>query len=237
MTLKFNFLGLTINEYLDWSCLCNKIAFKISRTLGIINRLKHELPTIILKLMYDALIMSLFQYSITSWGYSCYRLFKLQKRVIRIVTLSKYNAHTDPLFKLNQLLKIEYTFEIQCLKFYYKYRKAILLKYLIDMFTENRDVHNHNTRQTSHLHHGVTRTVSARNRVRYSLPVLIDKTPNDVLQRVTHRQYITTRVLKQAEMPPAIYGKGHLPPHTTSRPSPSESTLTLASLVTPREDQ
>ena len=43
------------------------------------------------------------------------------------------------------------------------------------MFTENHDVHNHNTRQTSQLHHGVTRTVSARNRVRYSLPVLIDK--------------------------------------------------------------
>ena len=184
---EFNFLGLTINEYLDWSSHCNKIAFKISRTLGIMNRLKHELPSIILKLMYDALIMSHFQYCITSWGYSCYRLFKLQKRAIRIVTLSKYNAHTDPLFKLNKLLKIEDIFEIQCLKLYYKYRKAILPKYLIDMLTENRDVHNHNTRQTSHLHHGVTRTVSARNCVRYSLPVLIDNTPNDVLQRVlTH---------------------------------------------------
>ena len=193
MTLKLSesrnsiFLGLTINEYLDWSSHCNKIAFKISRTLGIMNRLKHELPSIILKLMYDALIMSHFQYCITSWGYSCYRLFKLQKRAIRIVTLSKYNAHTDPLFKLNKLLKIEDIFEIQCLKFYYKYRKAILPKYLIDMFSENRDVHNHNTRQTSHLHHGVTRTASARNCVRYSLPVLIDNAPNDVLQRVlTH---------------------------------------------------
>ena len=49
----------------------------------------------------------------------------------------------------------------------------------------NRDAHNHNTRQTSHLHHGLTRTV--RNCVRYSLPVFIDKTPNDVRQRVlTH---------------------------------------------------
>ena len=164
---EFNFLGLTINEYLDWSSHCNNIAFKISRTLGIMNRLKHELPSIILKLMYDALIMSHFQYCVTSWGYSCYRLFKLQKRAIRIVTLSKYNADTDPLFKLNKLLKIDDIFKIQCLKLYYKYRKAILPKYLFDMFTENCDVHNHNTRQTSHLHHGVTRTVSARNCVRY----------------------------------------------------------------------
>ena len=156
------------------------------------NRLKHELPSIIVKLMYDALMMSQIQYCITSGGgggggYSCCRLFKLQKRAIRIVTLSKYNAHPNRLFKLNKLLKIEDIFEIECLKFYYKYRKAILPKYLIDMFTENRDVHYHNTRQTSHLHHGVTRTISARNCVRYSLPVLIDKTPNDVLQRgLTH---------------------------------------------------
>ena len=137
--------------------------------------------------MHDALIMSHFQHCITSWGYSCYRVFKRQKRDVRIVTLRKYNYHTDPLSKLNKLLKIDDIFEIQCLKFYYKYWKAILPKYLIDIFTENHDVHTHNTRQTSHLHHGVTRTVSARNCVRYSLPVLIDKTPNDVLQRLlTH---------------------------------------------------
>ena len=184
---EFNFLGLTINENLDWSSHCNKIACKTSRTLGIMNILKHELPSAILKLMYDALIMSHFQYCITSWGYSCYRLFKLQKRAIRIVTLSKYNAHTDPLFKSNKLLKIEDIFEIQCLKLYYRYWKVILPKYLLDMFIENRDVHTHNTRsrQTSYLHHGVTRTVSARNCIRYSLPVLIDRTSNNVLQRVT----------------------------------------------------
>ena len=104
---EFIFLGLTINENLDWSSHCNKIAYKISRTLEIMNILKHELPSAILKLMYDALIMSHFQYCITSWGYSCYRLFKLQKRAIRILTLSKDKVHTDPLFKSNKLLTIE----------------------------------------------------------------------------------------------------------------------------------
>ena len=54
-------------------------------------------------------------------GYSCYRLFKFQKRVVTMVTLSKHNVHTDTLFTLNKLLKIEDIFEIQCLKFYYKY--------------------------------------------------------------------------------------------------------------------
>ena len=176
---EFNFLGLTINENLDWSSHCNKNAYKTSRTLGIMNRLKHELPSIILKLMYDALIMSHFQYCIISWEYSCYRLFKLQIRAIRIVILSKYNAHTDPLFKSNKLLKI------QCLKLHYRYQNVILPNDFLDMFIENRDVHSHNTRQTSYLHHGVTWTVNARNCVRYSLPVLTDMTSNNDIQRVT----------------------------------------------------
>ena len=43
------------------------------------------------------------------------------------------------------------------------------------------------TKQTSDLHHGVISTVSVRNYVRYSLFILIDMPPNDVLQRVlTH---------------------------------------------------
>ena len=128
--------------------------------------------------------MSHFQYYITSWRYSSYRLFKRQKRTMIILTPSKYNDHTYPLFKLNKLLEIEDIFEMQCMKFYYKYRKVIMPQYLIDMFTENHDVHNHNTRHISHLHHGVTRTVNTRNCVRYSLPVLNDKTQNDVLQRI-----------------------------------------------------
>ena len=49
----FNFLGLTINEFMNWSSHSAKIANKISRTLGIMNRLKRYLPFSALKLVYD----------------------------------------------------------------------------------------------------------------------------------------------------------------------------------------
>ena len=48
------------------------------------------------------------------WG----RLTKLQKRALRIITNSKYNAHTEPLFKDLYLLKIKDIFDVQCMKFY-----------------------------------------------------------------------------------------------------------------------
>ena len=40
----FNFLGLTISEFMNWSTHYAKIANKISLTLGIMNRLKRYLP-------------------------------------------------------------------------------------------------------------------------------------------------------------------------------------------------
>ena len=49
----FNFLGLTINEFNNRSTHSAKIANKISRTLGIMNRLKRYLPFSALKLVYD----------------------------------------------------------------------------------------------------------------------------------------------------------------------------------------
>ena len=36
----FNFLGIEFNEHLTWSNHISKIAFKISRTIGVINKLK-----------------------------------------------------------------------------------------------------------------------------------------------------------------------------------------------------
>ena len=47
----FNFLGLTINEFMNWSTHSAKIANKISRTLGIMNRLKRYLRFSAMKLM------------------------------------------------------------------------------------------------------------------------------------------------------------------------------------------
>ena len=41
-----------------------------------------------------------FNYGILVWGYDCHRVEKIQKRIFRIITVSKYNAHTEPLLRL-----------------------------------------------------------------------------------------------------------------------------------------
>ena len=53
-----------------------------------------------------------------TWGYKCDRINKLQKKAIRIVSLSKYSAHTEPIFKRLNLLTVADILKIQELKFY-----------------------------------------------------------------------------------------------------------------------
>ena len=126
----FNFLRLMMNEFMNWSSHSAKIANKISRILGIMNRLKRYLPFSAMKLMYDSFILYHLQFGITCWGFEWYRIFKLQKRTLRIMTNSKYNAHNEPLLKELEMLKVSDIFNVQCMTFWYKFVNKSLPEYL-----------------------------------------------------------------------------------------------------------
>ena len=126
---NFNFLGLTINENMSWKPHVDKIANKISKYVGLLNRLKRYLPQNILKMIYTSIIQSNLNYCILAWGYNCGRLKTLQKKAVRIITNSRYNSHTDPIFKKLEILKLEDMFKINMLKWYYRFnqKNTILL--------------------------------------------------------------------------------------------------------------
>ena len=64
--------------------------------------------------------------------------FKLQKKVIRIITLSKYNSHSEPHFKSLKLLKIKDILKLQQLKFIYKLLNKSIPKYFESMYPNYR---------------------------------------------------------------------------------------------------
>ena len=124
---EFKFLGVLIDSNLTWSPHCNYIANKLSRICGVVTRLKHYVPTHILTIIYNSLFLSHISYGIISWGFNmCTRISKLQKKVIRFLTNSKFNSHTPPLFKQLGLLKAVDIFKLACFKLLYKYENRKL---------------------------------------------------------------------------------------------------------------
>lgn len=188
-TSEFNFLGLTINDKMNWISHINNLAQKISRSIGILNRMKHFLPPTILKIMYSSLILSRLTYCITAWGFECSRLLKLQKKAVRIITGSKYNAHTEPLLKENSLLKLNDIFKLQCLKLYHKYKNNNVPLYFNDMFASNDVIHSYNTRQRHNLHIYGTRTRAASNCIRHYIPKLIGELPSLITEKIDTHSY------------------------------------------------
>ena len=66
---KFNYLGIQLNEHLTWKNHVIKIANTISRSIGILNKLKRCLPQDTLYLLYNSLVLSHINYGILAWGY------------------------------------------------------------------------------------------------------------------------------------------------------------------------
>ena len=152
-------------------------------------RLKNYLPVHILRLLYNSLVLPYLQYGILTWGFKIGRIEKLQKRAVRIITCSKYNAHTEPLFKTLNLLKVSDMFTLNLLKMYYKYKNQSLPFYVMNMFTDAIEPHDYNLRNKYVLQSSVARTQSGDKCVRCYLPHLINNTDENILTKIWTHSY------------------------------------------------
>ena len=84
------FLGIHIEETLDWKCHIDYIYSKISRTTGVLYKLKQFLPRNVLMNIYNATILPHLNYCNIIWGNTyktkVNKIYILQKRVARLIT-------------------------------------------------------------------------------------------------------------------------------------------------------
>ena len=77
---SFNILGIKIDQNLTWTEHFNYSCNKISRTIGVMNKLKSIIPGNILLLLYNYLILSHVNYGTLASGYNSKRIYKLKKK-------------------------------------------------------------------------------------------------------------------------------------------------------------
>ena len=138
---EFNFLGLYLNSKLNWDTHINVIGKKISRAVGIIKKLQLLLPKTILISLYNALVLPHINYCLLSWGLgsAAESIFLQQKKAIRAISSASHNAHTEPLFKIYNILKLKDIFNYRLLTFYYNLRHNKVPHY-IETFLPNTSI-------------------------------------------------------------------------------------------------
>ena len=192
-----NFLGVTLSDTLNWHEHISFVCLKISRYIGILNRLKFVLPVNTLFNIYNAFILSTLSYCNSVWAntYPSHldKLIKLQKKAIRICTNSHYMSHSSPLFKRLRTLKLHDVNNLQIASIMQRYNTNTLPRYLMDMFYLNLKIHNYSTRNANKFHRWVYSNDISKYSLRHSGPIiwniLTAKNFNIAFNNTFRRQY------------------------------------------------
>ena len=191
LTKNVRFLGVILDDRLNFNEHRSEIRRKISKNIGILFRLQSILPEKQLFMLYNSLILPYLQYCNISWASTGVTklepLFKLQKKALRICTSSHFLAHSQPLFYKFKTLNVFdiHTYQIAIIMFNNK--SAILPQNISSLFQLNKNIHCYNTRQSSKLHYSKVNNERTLNLIRHQGPRIW----NSLRSNITSYSYLS----------------------------------------------
>ena len=178
------FLGLVLDERLNWSHHLAYVRSKLSRSLYAMNRMKHILDTKHLTILYQSLIHSHLSYGLILWGSTFATYLKplqvCQRKSLHCIYNAAYDAHSNPFFARSNILKLEDLWEFELCKFVFDALHGFLPKPLSSLYMFNATVHSYITRQSRNPHVVSIRTLIARNSPSHQGPMVWSRVPVDI---------------------------------------------------------
>ena len=153
---------------------------KLARISGIMNKLKFFLPKNHLITLYNSLVLPYLNYGILLWGCKAVQLERLQKKLVRIITCSKYNAHLKPLLKKLSFLKATHICALHELKFCFKLEQHSLPVYLLIPCLRN-------SRILIDIQHDILIIIKhtfMKSSLRYRIPKTFNDTPSIITDKI-----------------------------------------------------
>ena len=125
----------------------------VCSNIGILSKLRHFVTNEILLKLYYSLIYPFITYGLLIWGNtydtSLNPIIILQKKTLRIMTFSKPDQHSDPLFKKLDLLKFKDLVFLYNATYMYQFHHNLLPKAFNNLFHTISSVHHYKTRLAS----------------------------------------------------------------------------------------
>ncbi|MEO2220738.1 MAG: reverse transcriptase family protein, partial [Nitrosopumilus sp.] len=160
------YLGILLDSTLDWKAQILNISKKISRTLGIMYKLRPFLPLSVMKNIYYSLVYSHILYGIEVWGSArkteMDKILILQKRALRLMT---YNDQypiipgplkpSNPIFSKLHLLKVDDIHKVQVSKFIFKSLNKLTPINFHQWFKFNHNIHSYQTRSNFNINNNL----------------------------------------------------------------------------------
>ncbi len=150
---KIKYLGVLLDPTLSWNHHINELSKKLSRAIGMIFKIRYDCTQTVLLSHYFSLFHSQMIYGLAVWG-NCKeglltKLTILQKKALRAITFSDFNAHTSPIFKDHRILRIKYMFIYKTMSLMWDYDHNTLPTSISMLFVPCNKIHTRNLREKS----------------------------------------------------------------------------------------
>ena len=109
-TKTIKYLGITLDEHLTGKYHVDYLITKLNRSIGLLAKARHYVPTKVLCNIYHAVFASHIHYGSQIWSNRkkiLQTVTNIQKKAIRIMNFADYREHTEPFFKKLNLLKFQ----------------------------------------------------------------------------------------------------------------------------------
>ena len=178
-TDNIKYLGLHLDQNLSFDYHIKQLGKKLSRSNGILSKLRHFTSKETLISVYYSLFYSHLLYACPVWSLTTLHNINyisiLQKKCIRIINFLPINSHTNNLFIANNLLKLQDIIKVEIMKFVCDFKNNNLPDDLIHLFTLNSEINKYHTRNVCNEGLFIPKIITTNfglNSLKYSAPTL-----------------------------------------------------------------
>ena len=133
------YLGVYLDSHLSGKYHCEILRPKLSRACGMLSKARHFVPKEELVSLYHAIFGSHLSYGSQVWSQDpnphLNKIVSLQKRAVRTITFSDFDAHSSPIFKDLKVLKLMDNVKINNCLFVHDYLNNLLPSCYNNYFT------------------------------------------------------------------------------------------------------
>ena len=144
------YLGVLLDSNLSWKYHIAYVATKISKSLGILARLRHFVPSSTLLNIYKSLIQPYINYGLAVWGQAAQSnlntILILQKRALRLINFAPFRSHAVPLFDLYNVLPLNFLYIKSICTIMHDVYNNKAPRNISSLFTLASDAHHYKTR-------------------------------------------------------------------------------------------
>ena len=169
------YLGVLIDNKLKWTNQIDAINLKVSKGNGLLAKIRHYVPSSVLRSLYFSFINPHIDYNLLNWSMAAStNLESIEnkvKKAVRIISFKDRNEPSTPLFKQLNILPFTYSIKTKLAKFMWKlYNNKLPTTLSANFRTSSR----------THISHYESRLVSFDKFILFEGPKIWNNIPNSI---------------------------------------------------------